>query len=167
MEELAERTCYQNHHIYTFKNICACFTRDGKIQSLKVDSICYFMQQTDEQIIQKARSKETFTCILKSDYPKEGSQAIFDHKLQKNLDSIINDQYERLFPNFLDDLKRICKKKKISIHYSFVDLLNKILAVKKLPLEKILEKIVYFFNCIDDQNPYIYILNFKIRVFYL
>ena len=158
MEEATKTPCYKNNNMYALDAmICSVFI-DSR-PHLKISNISYFMQQTDEQIKKTVQSKEIYYFLAKGNYPKlkEDNQAITDKKLQKNIDIFKYSAFERRYPNFLDEIKNICKQKKIFFDDSFKGVLNSFVFTKGLSItcgKEILEKIIFFLTCIDDQNQY-------------
>jgi predicted house-cleaning noncanonical NTP pyrophosphatase (MazG superfamily) len=157
-EEVAKMPYYKaNMKVELDTLACSSFVGQQRYHGLKVYSIIYFMQQTDEQIKKTAQNKETCYFLVKGDYPKKDSQAIFDNKLQENLDKFTHDDFEDAYPNILDKIKKICKQKKIFFEKNFKFILNYILFTEDLSIaqgKEILEKIISFLTCIDDQNQY-------------
>jgi hypothetical protein len=146
---------YMDNKKYTLELILSyCFIKKYD-SSLKIENIQSFMQLTDEQIIKDAQDKELFVSILQGEYPNRCSQNTIEQVLHDNLPAARYAEIESIYPQFLDEFKRVCKNKKISIHYTFVNIIKKFLSNQDLPAKNILQKILCFLNCIDDNNPYI------------
>jgi mRNA-degrading endonuclease YafQ of YafQ-DinJ toxin-antitoxin module len=123
--------------------------------SLKIENIQSFMRLTDEQIIKDAQDKELFISIFRGDYPNIFSQNTIDQMLNDNLPTTRYAEIESIYPQFSDEFKRVCKNKKLFIHYTFVNIIKKLLSNQDLPAKNILHRILYFLDCIDDNSPYI------------